>query len=165
MTTSEPTIVERAEQPYVAIKRNITMQTFNDVADRLPRVFGWLGERGIEPVDAPFFRYNVIDMERELEVEAGVPIATAVFGEGEVFGGVLPAGRYATVTHVGHPDELVGVTAGLLDWAAGKALRFDMTNLPRGQRWVCRLELLQTDPSVEPDMHKWQTQLMFKLAD
>jgi len=47
-------------------------------------------------------------MMRELEVEAGVPVAVAVHGDAQVSSGVLPAGRYATLTHVGHPGELPG---------------------------------------------------------
>jgi effector-binding domain-containing protein len=157
--------VELAAQPYVGIARSITMQTFSEIADRLPEVFAWLASCGVEPVDAPFFKYNVIDMERELEMEAGVPVAATPPVQGEIFAGVLPAGRYATVTHTGHPDELMEVTRQLLEWAAGEGLEFDKTDLPQGQRWTCRLERLLTNPAEEPDMHKWQTQLLFKLAD
>lgn len=162
--TTEPRVVERAEHPYVAIKGLVTMQTIPEIADRMSEVFGWLGERGIEPVGAPFFKYNVIDMDHELEIEVGVPLATPVAGDGEVLAGVLPAGRYATVSHVGHPDELMQVTADLLDWAAKQGLTWDMTRTDRGERWGCRLELYNTDPAVEPDMNKWETDLAFRLA-
>jgi effector-binding domain-containing protein len=156
--------VELAAQPYVGIARSITMQTFPEIADRLPEVFAWLAGRGVEPTGPPFFKYNVIDMERELQMEAGVPVAATPTASGEVFAGVLPAGRYATVTHTGDPQELVEVTRQLLEWAAGEGLEFDKTDLPRGQRWTCRLERLLTNPAEEPDMNKWQTQLLFKLA-
>jgi effector-binding domain-containing protein len=162
---TEPTIVERAEQPYVGVTGSVTMQRFSEIADRLPGVFGWLGARGIEPADAPFFKYNVVDMEREMEIEAGVPVATAVDGDGEVSSGVLPAGRYATVTFVGHPSRLVEPTRDLLVWAAEQGLRWDMVETDRGQRWGCRLEVLLTNPADEPDMDKWETQLLFRLAD
>jgi hypothetical protein len=36
--------------------------------------------------------------------------------------GTLPAGRYVTVSEVGHPDRLVDVTADLLRWAADAGL-------------------------------------------
>jgi effector-binding domain-containing protein len=160
-----PRIVERVEQPYVAIAGLVTMQTIGAIVDRHPEVFGWLAARGIEPAGAPFFRYNRIDMERQLEVEAGVPVAAAAPADGEVLGGVLPAGRYATVTHVGHPDGLVAVTAALLDWAAEQGLAWDMTETPEGQRWGCRLEVYKTDPAEQPEMGKWETELLFRLAD
>jgi hypothetical protein len=31
--------------------------------------------------------------------------------------------------------------------------------------WGCRLEILMTNPAEEPDMHKWETVLCFRLAD
>ena len=79
--------------------------------------------------------------------------------------GVLPAGRYATLTHVGHPSELMGATKALLDWAAGQGLTWDMSPDADGDRWGSRLEIYLTDPREEPDMSKWVTQLAFRLAD
>ena len=63
----------------------------------------------------------MIDMAGKLEVEAGAPVAAAVAGDDRVVSGELPAGRYATLTHVGHPSELVAATEALLDWAADRA--------------------------------------------
>ncbi|QYN39920.1 GyrI-like domain-containing protein [Pseudonocardia sp. DSM 110487] len=158
-------IVDRPAQPYVAVRRTVTMQTFPEIADRLPGLFGWLAERGIAPAGPPFFRYLVIDMERELDVEAGVPVATPIDGDGEVLAGELPAGRYAATTHVGHPDELIAVTGAFLDEAAAQGLSFDATETERGTRWGCRLELLLTNPAEQPDMNKWETTLAFRLVD
>ena len=162
---TEPTIVHRAEQPYLAIPGVVTMQTIGQIADRLPELYGWLGEHGIEPTGAPFFKYNVIDMEQRLDMEVGFPVAVAVAGEGEVVAGVLPAGRYASVHHVGHPDELVTVTGALLDWAAERGLRGDATETEEGDEWGCRLEVYNNNPADEPDMTKWETDLYFRLAD
>jgi len=161
---TQPSIVERPDQPYVAIRGLVTMQTVGAIADRLAEVFVWLAEHRLQPTGAPFFKYNRIDMKRQLEVEVGVPVAAVADGDGEVRAGVLPAGRYATVTHVGHPDELIGVTAALLDWAAQQGLRWDMSETADGQRWGCRLEVYHTDPTEEPDMRKWETELAFRLA-
>jgi hypothetical protein len=76
---SEAHVIERSAQPYVAIKSQVTMQTLGAVLPGLhPHVFAWLGQRGISPAGAPFWKYNVIDMNRSLEVEVGVPVAAAV---------------------------------------------------------------------------------------
>ncbi|MFI9379715.1 DUF6596 domain-containing protein [Kutzneria sp. NPDC052558] len=160
----QPTVIDRAAQPYVGIRRTVTMQTFPEIADRMAGIAGWLAARGLEPAGAPFFRYLVIDMERELVVEAGFPIAAPVQGDGEVFSDVLPAGRYASVSHVGHPSELMGVTAELLAWLDGQGLRVDAESTPAGDRFASRLEIYRTDPRVQPDMSKWETELAFKLA-
>src|SRR5215831_18890521 len=94
-----PEIVTRAGQPYVAARARVTMAELGGLGARFGEVFAWLGARGLAPAGAPFFRYNVIDMTRELEVDVGVPVAAAVDGDDHMVSGVLPAGRYATLTH------------------------------------------------------------------
>jgi effector-binding domain-containing protein len=163
--SSAPEIETRAEQPYVAVRAKVTMGEIAAFARRFGEVFGWLDRHGLAPAGPPFFKYNVIDMARELEMEAGVPVATAADGDDEMVAGVLPAGRYATLTHVGHPSELMAATKALLDWAAEQGLTWDVTPSEDGDRWACRLENYLTDPDQEPDMNKWVTQLAFKLAD
>jgi effector-binding domain-containing protein len=123
------------------------------------RVFGWLTARGITPAGPPFWRYVVVDMDNELELEAGVPVASLVEGTGEI--SVLPAGRYATVVHTGHPDTLVTATRDLLEWAAEHDLEWDSD----GETWGCRLEEYLSDPDEVPDMREWQTRLAFRLHD
>ena len=163
---SDTEVIERSAQPYVAIKSQVTMQTLGVVLPELhPRVFGWLGERGISPAGAPFWKYNVIDMDRGLEVEVGVPVTTAVAGDDLVQAGVLAPCRYATVRYTGHPDGLFGATAALLKWADEHNLTWDVRQAPDGERWGARLEIYETDPALEPDMSKWTTQLAFRLAD
>ena len=163
--SSAPEIVTRPEQPYAAIGVRVSMVDLAAVVPPLNQeVFAWLGERGVPPAGAPFWKYNVIDMAAKLEIEAGVPVAAAVAGDDRVVTGVLPAGRYATLIHVGHPSELVAATGALLDWAAGQGLTFDVTPGDDGEVWACRLENYLTDPSQEPDMSKWVTELAFKLA-
>lgn len=166
MKTSEPRIVERAAQPYVAITASVPMTR---MAATLPplngEVFGWLEARGIAPAGPPLWKYNLIDMDGDLEIEVGVPVADKAAGDDRVRCGVLPAGRYATLRHVGHPDELVDATAALLRWADGEGLRWDVADSPAGERWAARLEVYLTDPQEEPDLTKWETDLVFKLAD
>lgn len=164
--SATPEIVTRPAQPYAAIRVQVTMDELGMVVPPLNQeVFAWLGAHGAAPVGAPFWKYNVIDMTDKLEIEAGVPVAAAVPDDDRVLSGVLPAGRYATLTHVGHPSELIEAIRTLQDWAAGQGLRWDMTPGEAGERWGCRLEIYLTDPREEPDMSKWVTQLAFRLAD
>ncbi len=158
----EPVVVERSAQPYVAIRALVTMQTIGTVLPGLhPDVRSWLQERGEEPAGDPFFKFNVIDMERQLEVEVGWPVSTQMTGEGGVLAGVLPAGRYATVLYTGHPDGLIDATRALLEWAAKEDLQWDVTETADGDRWGARLEIYTSDG---PDMNEWETELAFKLA-
>jgi effector-binding domain-containing protein len=163
---TEPEVITRDAQPYVAIRASVTLQNIGTVLPGLhPQVFAWLGERGIPPAGAPFWKYNVIDMERAMEVEVGAPVAAAVDGDGQVLAGVLPAGRYATLRYTGHPDGLFDATVALLDWAKQQNLTFDVSQTEDGDRWAARLEIYETDPAIAPDMTKWTTQLAFRLAD
>ena len=168
MAEIEPTIEQREPQPYVGITRRVTMAT---VVPTLPDAGGELGvhveANGWPRAGAPFWRYRVIDMEGELEVEVGVPLAEPAVppSDSPVQAGTLPAGRYVTLTHVGHPDELEQVTGRLLAWASSRGLRWDSTEQPDGEHWGCRLEIYLSDPETEPDMTKWRTELAFKLAD
>jgi effector-binding domain-containing protein len=163
--SATPEITERAEQPYAAIRAEVTMAELAGLAHRFGEVFGWLAQRGIAPAGAPFFRYNVIDMERRLNVEAGVPVAAPVEGDDQVIAGTLPAGRYATYLHVGPYDRLIGAVETLLHWADAQDLEWDSSEAEDGEHWGCRLEIYRTDPSEEPDASKWETQLAFRLAD
>jgi effector-binding domain-containing protein len=94
-----------------------------------------------------------------------VTIAAPVAGDDRVTVGVLPAGRYVTTRHVGHPSTLMAATAALLEWAAAQGLTWDVSASPSGERWGARLEIYLTDPRVEPDMNRWETELAFRLAD
>jgi DNA gyrase inhibitor GyrI len=97
----------------------------------------------------------VIDMARNLEVEAGCTVAEPVTGDGRLVAGTLLAGRYATLRHVCHPSTLMAATAGLRDWVAAKGLKWDMAPSASGERWGARLEIYLTDPETEPDMTRW----------
>jgi effector-binding domain-containing protein len=160
-----PEITQRTAQPYVGISAWGTMGAVGSVADRIPEIFGWLGARGIAPAGPPFFRYNVIDMERQLLVEAGVPVVSAVEDDGDVRAGTLPAGRFAVMTHTGAPETLMAATSVLLDWAEARGVVWDVSQADAGEQWGCRLEFYLTDPAVQPDTSKWQTELAFRLAD
>ena len=62
---TEPEVIRRAVQPYVAIGADVTMQTMGTVLPPLhERVFQWLGEQRTDPAGPAFWKYNVVDMTR-----------------------------------------------------------------------------------------------------
>ena len=163
-TPPSPQIVERPGQPYVGITRTVTMTTMGEIADRVPVLIGRLAERGIAPAGAPFLRYLVIDMDRSLTVQAGVPVAEPAPDDELWQAAAIPAGRYATLTHTGHPDDLIAVTDGLLAWGEAHGHRWDVEAGPGGDHWGCRLEAFHTHP-MEVPIDAWVTELSFRLAD
>lgn len=163
--TEPPEIVHRPAQPYVGVQETVTMQTIGRIADRIPEVIGRIAERGVEPTGAAFLRYLVIDMERELRIEAGVPVEEHPPTGADEVAGVLPAGRYVVTTVHGHPDVLEEATGELIRWAQERDLVWDAEPGPEGERWGCRLEIYLSDPAEEPDPDRWRTQLAFRLRD
>ncbi|UXN72703.1 GyrI-like domain-containing protein [Devosia sp. A8/3-2] len=122
-----------------------------------------MAKRGIEPVGAPFYNYRRINMSQTLDVEAGVPIAVPVSGEGRIEIGTLPAGKFVTLDWVGHYDGLMGATAMLIGWTRLTQTELDMKTAGEDDFFACRLEIYETDPSAEPDPEKWRTTLAFKV--
>lgn len=129
----EPVIAQRAAVPYAGISAWLPMQAVGSLADRIPELFGWLAARGTGPAGPPFFRYHVIDMERQLLVEAGVPVAFAVEDDGEVRAGTLPAGRFAVMQHTGAPETLVAATSALLAWGGERGVVWDVSQTDAGE--------------------------------
>ncbi|TWD75062.1 effector-binding domain-containing protein [Kribbella amoyensis] len=156
-----PEIVERAEQPYVALKAKVPMDGIAAFARRTEEVFGWIAARNVLPVGPVFLKYDVVDMEHGLVMENGVPVEEPQYGEGEIVAGTLPAGRYVSSTHLGHPDGLLQATADLLAWADAEGLEWDAD----GNNWGARLEIYKSDPIEVPDLNEWETELLFRLKD
>ncbi|MGA5756799.1 GyrI-like domain-containing protein [Nonomuraea bangladeshensis] len=160
-----PQIIELPERPYVGVRATITMTTFGVVGDRIGGIIAWLLGRGVAPAGAPFFRYREIDLAGDrLVVEAGVPVPSPVEPEADLFAGTLPAGRYVTEHHHGHPDGLAAVHDRVRAWAAGKGLAWDLTEKDGTEHWGCRLELYLTNPMDEPDPNHWDTELQLRLT-
>ena len=167
---TEPKIVVRPEQPYVAIRATMPIGEIEVVAPRLfHEIETWVFENNLKPAGAPILKHNVIDMERELELEFGVPLAESVSGDDRVVSGVLPAGRYATILYrgpYGGPDDgLLHANAALIGWAVKHGIKWDSQQTPAGERFACRLEVYLIGPESEPDPAKWETEVTIKIAD
>jgi effector-binding domain-containing protein len=158
----EPRIEQRAAQPYAGIRRRVTGDGLDAAVDEgFPELFRWLARHDVAAVGPPFIRYLVIDMEGELEIELGVP-ADVADGEGErIWPGVLPAGRYVVLRHVGPYNGLVASNAALLRWASDQGVALDSRDTPDGTVWRCRVEHYLTNPASEPDPAKWEVDVAF----
>jgi effector-binding domain-containing protein len=160
-----PRIIEREAQPYVAVRRAVRMP-FSDAIDAtMPKLWQWIGDHRVDPAGPPFFKYNVIDMANELEMEFGVPTSTVLTADDEVVVGTLPAGRYASLTYHGRYDDLIEVNAVLIGWCNLHRYAFDMEPTPRGDKFACRLEIYPNDPREVANPADWETVLAFKLRD
>jgi effector-binding domain-containing protein len=156
---SQPQIEYRTAQPYVALPVTTTMHELPGEVDRgFPELFRWLGSRGVTPTGAPFIRYLQLDMPNEMKIELAAPVAADPPPDGNVRIGVLPAGRYVTLMHVGPYDGLIDANGALQRWANEQGIAWRMVN---SSTWAGRVERYLTDPSEHPDPSTWQTELAY----
>jgi effector-binding domain-containing protein len=159
-----PRLEQRSEQPCVYIRTHVRMGEIDPKATSLvPQVFQWLDQHDAEP-QGVFFRYNVIDMENEMEIDVGVVVKKPVTGDGRVKAGVVPAGTYVTLRHTGHPSELMEATRLLLEW--GDRHKVTWRKHPHGktgEAWDARFEFYLDVPDNQPDMSKWRTDLAMQV--
>ncbi|GHO58360.1 DNA gyrase inhibitor [Ktedonobacter robiniae] len=162
---TEPKIENRQAQPYMGIRTRVPMQKL-DVAipQGLGEIFAFLGKYGVGPVNAPFVRYHIINMPEMLDIEVGVPVANTLPDEGHIHGGVLPAGRYASLIYTGIDHGIQG-NAALLEWGVSQGLVWDRWETKDGDAFGSRLEIFLTNPGEEPDREKWETEVAIRLAD
>lgn len=157
-----PAIVAKPERLCVGIRLVTPFRGMFAVRDVLmDELYSWADARAV-PYGHTFFRLHVVDMDGPMHVEVGVVTDVAVQGDGRVRPGVLPAGRYATLTHVNHGRRANGA---LRDWAHEQGLALDCTAGPDGERFGCRYEAYLTDPRSERRKTRWRTELAIRLAD
>lgn len=161
---SKPRVYERPDEHYMGIRVQTPFKGMFTVIDKhlLKELKAWMKQAGVEPAGHPFFRFHVIDMEGEMDVEVGIPVATPLPGDERVRPGVMPAGRYASLIYVG--SGYTG-TVALLRWAAENGHAFDQWEVPEGNAFRARYERYLTDPKVQPLKKKWEVEVAIKVLD
>ncbi len=159
----EPHIDERAEQLTMGIRIQVPMLGMSKEVTRLfKEITAWAKQEGITPAGPPFLRYHVIDMAGTMDIEAGIPVAAAVQGNGRVRAGLLPAGRYASLIYTGSG---VDGNKALVEWAKANGIAWDRWEDEKGDAFRSRFETYLTDPRLEPRKTKWLVEVAIKLAE
>ncbi len=83
---SEPRVYERPDEHYMGIRTQTPFNGMFTVIDKhlFRELRDWMKQMDIEPTGRPFFRYYVINMEGEMDVEVGIPVNTTLTGDGRV---------------------------------------------------------------------------------
>ena len=164
--TNEPVAGICAEQPYVSIPLEVTLKEWGRANALVEEIFAWLEDKGVQPSGAPFYRYFVIgDTDKNFKLEVGVPITSPMFGDERVITGTIPAGKYATLVHYGHPDHISNSFTVLEEWAKEHEVEWDNQMEGDKEVWGGRFEYYLTDPAVEPDLEKWSTEIAYKIKE
>ena len=157
-----PAVVIQPDRHTVGIRVVTPFRGMFAVRDRLmTELYSWVEQRGIE-FGHTFFRLHVIDMDGPMDIEVGVVTGQPVEGDERVTPGVLPAGRYASLTYVQHG---LRANRALLEWVRDQGLILDRADSEAGDRFGCRYELYLTDPRSERMKTRWRIELAMRLAD
>jgi hypothetical protein len=157
-----PKLVEREATHYAAISAEVNIPFDDVIGPLMEEVAGYLGGAGVQGFGPAVFRFDVIDMPR-LEVQFGFVTPKAVAGNARVKAGVLPAGKYVTLTYFGHYDKLIEVTGSVINWARAEGIEWDSTPTAGGEVFAGRFEIYPNGPMDEPDPNKWETQIWIKV--
>jgi len=160
---SEPKVEQRQEQPYVAVRAAVPMPFGKYLPAMWDEVDHWLKDKGIAASGPAIIRYLTTDMAQKLDIDVGFAIDQPLPGDEHVIADVLPAGKYATLLYTG-PYEGNGIfqaTVALLDWAAENNVVWDISKQENTEWWNGRVEWYLTNPDLEHDPQKYQTELAF----
>jgi effector-binding domain-containing protein len=169
---SQPQIKQRDALPYVAIRSEVTNGIRAAVDRSFPQLFAWLGEHGIEAAGPPFIRFLEVDHQGEpleIEVAAPIPDETDPPADDTIRAGTLPAGRYATLVHIGpyrsdDVPDLGDAQAALKSWTEQQGLPTARPS-KRGSSLPCCVEHYRIGPPTEQDWTKWETELAYLVVE
>lgn len=134
--------VELSPQLVLVVERESSPQDLgSNLADILPRVHAYITQQGQEPAGAPFMRY--LDMTDRFLMDAGLPIAARIDGEGDIELRELPGGTAVTALFTG-PSYGVGAA-----WSAVFAYA-EKHGYKRGSEWkgMGGWDVYVNDPAV-----------------
>ncbi|GAB2832801.1 hypothetical protein GCM10027200_35540 [Lentzea nigeriaca] len=147
-----PQIVSKPELHYLGIRLTTPFRGMLAVRNAL------LDELGAWGPGHLFHRLHVIDMNGPMDMEVGLVVPGPRDGDDRVRPGVLPAGRYASLSYVNHARRANKL---LLEWARDHGLALDRWD----DHFACRYEAFLTDPRTERRKTRWQVELNIRLAD
>jgi AraC family transcriptional regulator len=128
----------------------------DDLAAAMGRMFQAVNQavarQGVEKDGALYARYH--SFGDSVDLEAGVPVKTAIQPDGDVRPGELPSGPAAIAVHAGPYETLAETYQAIETWLSGTG------RAASGPPW----EIYLTDPSVEPEPAKWLTEVIFPLG-
>lgn len=157
--TTEPKIEFLEAEPYVAIRRKVSMAEIPTVLPPLiSEVFIWMGKEKVEGNGAPFFLYLSMDEHNNMIVDVGIPTKIKVTGSGKIISRTFPEGDYAALTHTGDYKNLRQAHMSLDKWIKENGYK-DRGVMDDDQLVGCRVEFYVSDPATEPDPEKWVTEV------
>jgi len=153
-----PTLsIERQEltaQPVLFVRVRVARHELaTAIGNGIGKSYGHAQHAGLAMAGPPFTRYPEVGAGL-ITVEAGVPLAAAAPGAGEIEAGELPGGPAAVAMHAGPYDQLTETYAAIERWMEAQGVR------PGGAPWESYL----TDPADHPNQADWRTAVYWPIA-
>jgi effector-binding domain-containing protein len=158
-----PKIVEIRPNRYAAVRLPVTIPFGEEMDPAFDELFDAFASAGVEPDGTEFVKFNLINMP-SLEIDVGMTTDANIPLTGRMVSGVLPGGSFISMTYTGSYDGLYDATAMLIGWAKETGVEWDVEKTPDGDRFACRLEVHENNPSIEPDPLKLVTTILIKVA-
>lgn len=153
-----PRILSKPATHYMGIRAVNPFPGLSAIRDKLMKeLYTWLDGRSVPDAGPVFFRVH-----DPMDVEIGVVTEEPLEGDDRVRAGVLPAGRYASLTYVNHARR---AHRTLSDWVRDNDIRLDGWLEPVGDHFACWYETYLTDPRSERMKTKWRVELAILIAD
>ena len=153
---STPSIERKTLEPrhVLFVRRRVGRHEIaGTIGQCLGAIFGHCQANGIAVAGPPFTRYPEAG-QGMLTMEAGLPIAAAAAGAGDIEAGTLQGGAVAFTVHAGGYESLGESYTALERWIAEQGAR------PGGPPW----EVYVTDPAEHPDPKDWRTEIYWPMA-
>jgi effector-binding domain-containing protein len=148
-------VVELTPQPTLVIEAEVAPQDLGaELARILPTVHGHVMAKGGQMAGMPFLRYLGMGTAT-FSIQAGVPVAEAMPGEGEIRSIELPGGRTATTLFLGPYHEVANAWDALNAWCADQGIEVDFGG------W----DVYENDPSTVTDPSQLRTRIYQPLPE
>jgi effector-binding domain-containing protein len=160
---TKPKLEHRQEQYYVAIRTAVPIPFGKYLPPLWEEVNRWIKGTQIISHGPAIIRYLTTDMSKKLDIDVGFTIDKAISGDSRLTVDALPTGQYATLLYTGpyKGKGIIKATVALLDWAKENNIVWNTTIMDNTEWWYGRTEFYLTDPDLEPDTKKYQTELAF----
>lgn len=143
--TPQPSLIIRSRVPRSEIAATI--------GQSLGRIVPYAIGRGGALAGQPFSRYPEFG-PGTITIEAGMPLASPIAGDGEIESFTLPGGSAAVAVHGGSYETMQETYAALERWIAEQGRK------PAGPPW----EVYVTDPANHPDPADWRTEIYWPVS-
>jgi AraC family transcriptional regulator len=145
---------ERPEQPVLLIERRVARSELQPMlAECFGKLYAHGHKAGLPIAGWPIARYLSVGPGL-WTVQAAMPLAASVPGEGEMEARALPGGPVAMAVHAGSYDELGETYAAMEKWIEANGFK------TAGAPW----ESYVTDPGQLPNPADWRTEIFWPLT-